>query len=101
MIGEKHDDGKPRWDLMPWIALESIIGVLTYGAKKYAAHQWRDVPELGERYWAATHRHLAAFRGGELIDPESGYPHLAHACCSILFLLTIELERDHDQKQNR
>ena len=31
-------------------------------------------------------RHLIAWRKGELIDPESKLPHLAHAGCNLIFL---------------
>jgi hypothetical protein len=41
---------------------------------------------------AAALRHLIRWWRGEKIDPDSGLPHLAHAACSIFFLLEKELE---------
>ena len=34
--GHKHDEDKPRWDLLPFAAAEAVVGVLTFGAQKYA-----------------------------------------------------------------
>ncbi len=87
MDGEKHDQGKARWDLLPWGPVRQIVAVLTFGAKKYAPHNWQKVDNPRERYFAALHRHLVAWREGELLDPETKLPHLAHAACCVLFLM--------------
>lgn len=83
----KYDAGKARWDLLPFDAVAGIVDVLTYGATKYAPEGWRKVPDARARYTAALLRHLAAWRGGERLDPESGLPHLAHVACNAVFLL--------------
>ena len=85
--GQKHDDGKPQYHLLPPKALEAVAKVLTYGAKKYSPEGWRDVPNGQERYFDAAHRHLWAWKGGEELDPESGLSHLAHAAASLLFMM--------------
>lgn len=90
--GQKFDTGKLRWDLLMWPEVESIVEVLTYGAAKYAPENWRKVEQWQDRYFAAAMRHLVAYRGGEQTDPESGKPHLAHAACSLLFLMAKENE---------
>jgi hypothetical protein len=84
--GTKHDAGKPRYDLLPWSALDDVAAVLTYGSKKYAPGNWMKVPDGRARYSAAALRHLSAYLRGELLDPESHLPHLAHATCCLLFL---------------
>lgn len=84
-IGRKDDTDKLRWDLLPE-SLEDVVKVLTFGAKKYSPDGWKQVPEAQPRYFAATMRHLWAWRRGEDLDPESGLPHLAHAACCVLFL---------------
>jgi hypothetical protein len=84
--GIKYDEGKLRWDLLPLNEVEDIVKVLTHGAKKYAPNNWRKVEDPRSRYYAAAMRHLASWRRGELVDPESGIPHLAHAGCNLLFL---------------
>jgi len=83
----KDDNGKPRWDLIPWGQVSQVVRVLTFGAAKYAPDGWQHVPEARERYFAATHRHLERWWAGERVDPESGLPHLAHAVCCLLFLM--------------
>ena len=88
----KHDGGKVRWDLLPFEALGMVAIVLTYGAAKYEEDGWRSVPDARRRYFAALHRHLAAWWLGEALDAESGLPHLAHVATNALFLLATENE---------
>ena len=88
--GLKYDSEKLRYDLVPPVSLEKITGVLTYGAKKYAPENWRNVEDPERRYVAAAMRHIEAHRKGEIIDGESGHPHLAHAACCLMFLLDTE-----------
>ncbi len=88
--GRKDDQGKGRWDLLPWDAARQVVDVLTYGAKKYDPDNWRKVPDWSDRYFSAAMRHLVAWHGGQRNDPESGHHHLAHALCCILFLLSLD-----------
>lgn len=85
--GVKADGEKSRPDLLPLKALQDVIDVLGYGAKKYSADNWKKVPDARRRYYAACLRHVFAWWQGEERDPESGLPHLAHACCCLLFIL--------------
>lgn len=85
-VGKKHDGGKARYDLMPPQTLSEVVAVLTFGAKKYGDENWREVPDALRRYYAAAMRHIEAFRRGEMLDPETGEPHLAHAICCLTFL---------------
>src|SRR6478736_4623095 len=95
--GMKYDGDKPRMDLLlsgcP-NALEQVAQILTFGAKKYAAHSWQTVPQGDERYLAALLRHLTAHSKGEVNDPESGMSHLAHAACNALFILELEARKN-------
>lgn len=93
--GKKNDDGKHQWDLFPWVAAESVVDVLGFGAKKYGAHNWRGVASI--RYFSAAIRHLSEYAQGEIRDPESGLPHLAHAACSILFMLAKDHGKTDDE----
>lgn len=85
--GVKHDAGKRDWSLLPWDALESVVRVLEYGARKYSANNWRLVPDSTNRYRKALLRHVIAWCSGIENDEETGESHLAHAACCILFLL--------------
>lgn len=83
---KKYDTYKPRMELLSRIALEQMAQVLTFGAKKYDAHNWRKGMDWSRLYGAAM-RHLLASLDGEDLDPESGFPHLAHAAVNLMFLL--------------
>lgn len=85
----KFDAGKPQLDLLPTLALWGVGEVLTYGAAKYAAHNWRKGLAYS-RLTSAALRHLFSFIRGENNDPESGLPHLDHAACCILFLSELQ-----------
>ncbi len=88
--GTKHDDGKVRLDLLPFEALQSTAEVLTFGMKKYDAHNWRK-GLVWSRLIAALLRHLFAWISGQDKDPETGLSHLAHASCCLMFLQTFEI----------
>jgi len=89
----KHDKGKPRWSLLPWKQVEQVTKVLTFGAKKYGALSWQNIPEPRSRYFDATIRHLVAWKNGEVNDPESGLHHLAHAACNLFFLMWFDYKK--------
>lgn len=102
--GLKFDAGKPMLSLLSRIWLEGTARVLTFGAKKYAAHNWRKGMQHS-RLLDALQRHVLAFQDGEELDPESGLPHLDHASCCLMFLReNHELRRECDDRhvdQNR
>jgi len=89
----KLDLGKLRYDLVPPSVIEDIAKVLTFGAAKYSANNWKQVDDPA-RYLAALYRHLEAWRAGEITDPESGLSHLAHAACNIAFLIELNYQPD-------
>jgi len=90
--GKKLDDGKLRYDLVQNDAKAEFVAVLSFEAVKYDPDNWRLVPDLERRYFAALRRHLRAVRKGELLDPETGLHHLAAAECCVHFLLGKSLE---------
>lgn len=94
MDGIKYDTGKPAMELVPPNALEAVADVLAYGAKKYAPNNWKKLDNLEQRYLGAALRHINSHRKGESLDPESGRLHLAHAICSLMFI--IESWYDYD-----
>jgi hypothetical protein len=93
-VGEKHDNGKPRFDLLPPAAVTEMAKVLTFGAKKYAPENWRKVPDAKARYTAALLRHAFAYLGGETADTETQLNHMAHIMCCAAFLIELE-EHNH------
>ena len=85
----KADGGKLQYGLIPPAVLAEEAAVMTFGAQKYSADNWRKCDDP-IRYVDAAMRHFEAWRGGEQIDPESGLHHLAHARCCLSFLMELE-----------
>jgi len=90
MIGTKHDQGKLRMSLLPEGVLNEVLAVLEHGAAKYGDENWRIVPDATTRYYDAAHRHIESWWTCTEIDPESGKAHLAHAICSLMFLMYLD-----------
>jgi len=90
--GIKYDSAKPKMNLLPPKAILEVAKVLTFGAEKYDAENWRKLDDLQNRYTAGALRHIFAHMDGEELDPETNLSHLAHALCCLLFKLEIELE---------
>ncbi len=83
--GVKYDADKTPYDLLDPVALEGLGNVLKFGAKKYASWNWAKGISYS-RLIAALLRHTFAILRGELIDPESGLPHIDHVGCCWMFL---------------
>lgn len=90
--GKKNDGGKLPWGILPVGPLEEVLRAAKHGVDKYGRDNWQHLPEARERYLDAAYRHIAARRKGEMRDEESGASHLAHAVCSLLFVLWFDLK---------
>jgi hypothetical protein len=91
--GLKFDAGKLQWNLLlsghgMIRALQGVVKILMFGAKKYAAHSWREVEDNERRYLDGLMRHYAAImeHGLRAVDEESGELHIDHLNCNGLFL---------------
>jgi len=62
--GRKYDGEKPQLYLLPPKSITEVGKVLTFGAKKYDAHNWRKVDDLQNRYSSAALRHIFAHIDG-------------------------------------
>lgn len=95
--GVKYDSEKLRWSLIPYESIKETIKVLMYGGDKYPEDDnWKRVPHARERYYNASLRHITIWFHGEKYDPETGFHHLAHAVCCLLFILWFELTETPD-----
>lgn len=93
--GRKDDGGKALaailYEDFPH-AMQAVIEVASFGARKYARSNWLQVPDALQRYKDALHRHLLASQL-EPADSESGLPHAAHAAWNVLAVLELELRQ--------
>lgn len=87
-----------RYDLIPVQSLKAVAKVYGYGCKVYSANNWRRGYDWSLSQ-AALLRHYFAFADGEMNDPESGLPHLAHAAFHIFALL--EYSQTHPELDDR
>ena len=88
--GKKFDDGKPMLSLLPPSAVEEVGKVLSHGASKYGKENWKLVNDFHDRYISACLRHIMQYQNGEVEDEESGLHHLAHAICSLMFIVQVD-----------
>ena len=101
------DDAKLPYELLPAKAIEEVVKVLEFGAKKYSPNGWKelnkeDLPKL----LGAALRHVFAFLGGEYFDKETSLDHLAHASCDLLFIqelkyIICEREKEDGRKEDK
>ena len=85
--GAKLDAGKPRMGLVLGgfaTALEQVARVGTHGADKYSDNGWKELVNGEDRYLDAALRHILKHLKGEIVDPDFGETHLAHASWNLL-----------------
>lgn len=89
----KLDQGKLRYDLLPFDAVDEVVRVLNYGVNKYPKPEenWRynSLQEDIKRYEAALLRHMSLHMQGKLIDKNSGLPHMAQIATNALFIIAL------------
>lgn len=83
----KNDQDKTRFDLVNYKQYTMLADIFTFGAKQYGERNYLKGWGLDlDRVYAALERHVQAWRGGEVLDPESGFEHILHAaaCCFMI-----------------
>lgn len=94
-LGKRYNEGKLRWDLVPYHSFQEVVRVFTFGATKYDPWNWYKGLNFSNSF-ASGMRHRLAWWNGESNDKESGINHLAHSIWNDLANLTFELEgRNH------
>ena len=96
----KFDSGKLMFSLVDPDFITGLTEILTFGAHKYAKNNWQLNTDL-DRYKDALLRHLYSYLSGELIDPESGKPHLDHIACNLMFIRYFEHGKGHTTKKDQ
>lgn len=87
----KHDSGKNRLELIPISGIEGVGRAMTFGAKKYADHNWANGFSYS-RLCGSAMRHMFAWMKGIKKDEESGLSHLDHLGACVLMLIAHETE---------
>lgn len=101
--GAKLDTGKNRLGLVLGAfapALKQVGEVGTFGANKYTDNGWLAVSNAIERYEDAMLRHWFEYKAGEVLDQDSGLPHLAHMAWNALAILTLTLSKGPAKDEN-
>ena len=89
-VGLRFNEGKPRWSLVPFLALVPMVRVLEYGSKKYSDHNWKR-GLFKHEVLECLLRHVFALLEGEDNDKESGQPHIGHILCNAMFYAYFEV----------
>lgn len=89
--GTKHDDGKTRWDLLPYDAVTEVAKVFTGGAGKYDDRNWEQGITYGRVFRAMIGHTVKWWLGKRINHEDFGLHHLAHAVACGLFLLHYDL----------
>ena len=98
----RFDSGKVDWSQVPFQALEGMVRVLEFGAKKYAKGNWANGGGFDHsRVFNSLMRHLVSYQSGEDLDPESGLPHLDHIMCNAMFMAYYKKNPETFNKDDR
>lgn len=96
----KYDSGKPQFSLIDPKFMLEFAQVMTMGAEKYGADNWKTIENAIPRYKDALHRHMNAFEQGKMDDEESGLSHLAHIAANAMFLHWFALNPKNDSAKS-
>lgn len=93
----RYNSGKPKYSLLRTSCFKDCVSVLEYGRNKYsdfdedgnmtydARNNWNNGLVLSEVI-DSLKRHIAEIEDGNMIDPESGLPHIGHIQANAMFL---------------
>ncbi len=100
--GLRHNDGKPRMDLLPPDVLLELAQVYTNAIGKYPARNWERGMPWSDVY-SSLQRHLNAFWLGKTWDSESKQLHILHALWNCVALAAYQLRQigEDDRPQRR
>lgn len=83
--GLRYNNGKLKWSLVDYNALEPLVEVLEFGSKKYNPHNWKK-GLLVTNICDSMLRHIYSFLNGENLDEESKLSHVGHILANAMFL---------------
>ncbi|ASA22683.1 dATP/dGTP diphosphohydrolase domain-containing protein [Paenibacillus donghaensis] len=86
-FGGKQSEVLYRFDLLDPLAMFEMTKVLKYGADKYGADNWRDIPI--EEHLNHLIIHAYAYLAGDKSDE-----HLSHIMCRSMFAQAVEIDSE-------
>lgn len=97
---DRFNDGKTKWSLIDYDSIEEMVKVLEYGMQDggYGAFNWKRGLSVTETIESLL-RHVYAFLEGTDND-KSGFSHLAHAQCNLMFLQYMMREKKEFDDRN-
>lgn len=91
----KQNAGKPKFSLVRLEFMVAIADVMTWGLTKYPKENYLKVP--ADDLYDSMMRHWALHKRGELLDEESGKPHLWHFASNAMMLFMVESKANSGQ----
>ena len=82
---QRFNEGKLDWTLLDFEALEPLVKVMTYGAKKYERNNWKLPCDNEIEPLQSAMRHLISLISGEETDAESKELHSGHIMANMMF----------------
>jgi NTP pyrophosphatase (non-canonical NTP hydrolase) len=97
----RFNQGKPDWTQVDFKAMEPMIRVLEFGAKKYAKGNWRKGLSK-ESCLNSLQRHVgelidAVNKGQEETDHESGLHLIGHIMCNCMFYSALHVMNEQNK----
>ena len=82
----KQDTTKPKLQYVYFSALAEMAKIRENALKKYPGPEdWRTTTTY--QHFNSALRHIFASMEGEELDKDSGFDHLGHAMCNLMFLI--------------
>ncbi len=94
MKGIKHDTGKPKMNLLVMEFIEEMARVLTEGAKKYDAWNWKELDN--DRVHNALLRHAVKTTANKQVENNDDFGGLeeVYTAVNCMFLWTLKRDKE-------
>jgi len=107
----RFNDNKPQFSFIDFDALEPLVRVLEFGAKKYDRNNWRNGDLTKEellKIWESGFRHMKEIQKGiefekedNIYDPDSKVNHIGNCMANLMFLSYHLIVKSKKQQINK